>query len=210
MDYWDVIKKRRSIRKFRDKPIPVEIIDAIIETARFAPSGGNAQAWQFGVVTDKAVIKKLAAAAGNQMWITMAPLLIALCGQVSLNLAEPQDNAYGLAVENLRYTPELIEYLKKYPDQRPVARLFDKGNTLIPGEHIVLSAANYGLSSCWIGLLNVTEVSRILNLPEDYACLYLIPIGYADEEPRLVKRKSVEEIAFINSFENKYRYKKDK
>jgi nitroreductase len=210
MDYWDVIKKRRSIRKFRDNPIPVEIIDAIIETARFAPSGGNAQAWHFGVITDKAVINKLAAAAGNQMWITTAPLLIALCGQVSLNLTELQDDGYGLTVENLRYTPELIEYLKKYPDQRPVARLFDKGNTLLPGEHIVLSAANYGLSSCWIGLLNVTEVSRILNLPAEYACLYLIPIGYADEEPRPVKRKSVEKIAFMNSFENKYHYKKDK
>jgi nitroreductase len=204
MDYWDAVKNRRSIRKFQDSPVPKEIVDAIIETARFAPSGSNRQSWQFGVVTDKPLKNRLALAAG-QLWIGTAPLVIALCTEVTLNLARETDE-HALIVENLRYTPELISYLKKYPDQRTVARLFDKSNTLIAGEHIVLTAASYGLSSCWIGLVDVTEASRALNLPEDYACLYLIPIGYAAEEPRKISRKPVGEIAFLDYFENKYHY----
>lgn len=41
-----------------------------------------------------------------------------------------------------------------------------------------------GLGSCWIGYLNVREASAILGLPPGYACLFLIPVGYADAKPR--------------------------
>ncbi len=205
MEYLDVIKKRRSIRKFQDRPVPAEIIDAIIETARLAPCGGNGQTWQFGVVVDKAVIKKLAEAAGNQTWITTAPLIIALCGQTTRDLSSLPDNDFGIVVDKLRFTPELIEYLKKYPDQRAVSLLFDRSDTMIPGEHIILSAVNFGLSACWVGLLDVNKASDILNLPKEYACLFLLPIGYAAEGPRNIKRKAVEEIAFKDSFDNRYR-----
>jgi nitroreductase len=206
MEYLEVIKKRRSIRKFEDKPIPVETVNAIIETARLAPSGGNGQSWQFGVVMEKAIIKKLAEAAGNQMWITTAPVVIALCGQTTRDLSSLPDNDFGMVVDKLRFTHELIEYLKKYPDQRAVSLLFDRSDTMIPGEHIILSVVNYGLSACWVGLLDVRKASEILALPKEYACLFLIPLGYAAEGPRNIKRKAVEEIAFKNSFGNKYSY----
>jgi nitroreductase len=204
MEYSEVINKRRSIRKFQNKPIPREIIDDLIESARIAPSGGNSQGWVFGVVTDPAIIKKLAQAAGNQMWITTAPLVIALCANVSWRLAPLPDDDFGLMVNNKRFTPEMIDYLKKYPDQRQVALVLANADSMIPGEHIALTAENHGLSSCWVGLLDIKEASRILNLPEKYACFYLLPIGYADEEPRNIKRKTIEEITFNNSFGNKY------
>jgi nitroreductase len=98
----------------------------------------------------------------------------------------------------------MIDYLKKYPDQRQVALVLANADSMIPGEHIALTAENHGLSSCWVGLLDIKEASRILNLPEKYACFYLLPIGYADEEPRNIKRKTIEEITFNNSFGNKY------
>lgn len=210
MEYLDVIKKRRSIRKFKDTPIPAKIVDAIIESARVAPSGGNSQAWQFGVVTDKAIIRKLAQAAGNQMWIATAPLVIALCSEISEDLASVSEDDFGLALYKQRFTPELIEYLRKYPEQRSVTLIFANGDTLIPGEHIALTAVNFGLSACWIGFLDVKKASQILNLPNKYACFFLMPVGYPDEEPRQIKRKAVQDIAFLNSFENKYHYVKAK
>ena len=206
MEFFDVIKNRRSIRKFKNKPVPKEIIDALIESARLAPSGGNSQGWLFGVVTDSAIIKKLAQAAGNQMWIATAPLVIALCADVSLRLTPLPDDDFGLAVNNIRFTPELIDYLKKYPDQRAVSLILENAGTMIAGEHIALTAVNSGLSACWVGLLDIKKVSQILNLPDKYACFFLMPIGYADEGPRLIKRKTVEEIAFTDSFDNKYHY----
>src|SRR3989338_6324369 len=56
---FDIIKSRRSIRKYLDKPIPKEIVDKLIEAAKWAPSGMNEQPWGFIVVRDKAMIKEL-------------------------------------------------------------------------------------------------------------------------------------------------------
>jgi nitroreductase len=208
MEYLDVIKKRRSIRKFNNTPVPPEVVDAIIESARVAPSGGNSQGWLFGVVTDPAVIKKLSQAAGNQTWITTAPLVIALCADVSWRLTPLPADDFGLRVNILRFTPELIDYLKKCPDQRSVSVVLADADTMIPGEHIALTAVNFGLTSCWVGLLDIKKASRILDLPEKYACFYLMPIGYPDEEPRPIKRKASEDIAFVNNFQSKYHHSK--
>src|SRR3990167_1014308 len=58
-DIMDVIKSRRSIRKYLDKPISKEVIDRLIEAAKWAPSGMNEQPWGFIVVQDKSLIKEL-------------------------------------------------------------------------------------------------------------------------------------------------------
>lgn len=205
MEYFEVIKKRRSIRKFKNTPIPGEIIDALIESARLAPSGGNGQGWLFGVITDPTIIKKLAQAAGKQEWIATAPLVIALCAEVTEELASLAEDDFSLIVNKERFSPEFIEYLRKYPDQRVVSLLFNNSAPMIPGEHIFLTAVNYGLSACWVGFLDVQKASKILNLPDEYSCFFLMPIGYKDEEPQPIARKAVPDIAFMNSFENKYR-----
>jgi nitroreductase len=210
MDLFEVIKKRRSIRKFKNTPIPKEVVDALIESARLAPSGGNGQGWLFCVVTDPKTIKKLAEAAGNQMWIASAPLVIALCAEVNWNLASLSESDFDLTVNKTRFTPEFIEYLRDYPDQRVVPLLFNNSAPMIPGEHIFLTAVNYGLSACWVGFLDIKKASKILHLPDEYACLFLMPIGYQDEEPRPITRKVVSEIAFTNSFRNKYHAGKGK
>ncbi len=210
MEYFEVIKKRRSARKFRDTPVTGEIIDSLIESARLAPSGGNGQGWLFGIVTDPAIIRKLAHAAGNQMWIASAPLVIALCSKLGEELASLPEDDFSLAVNKERFTPEFIDYLRKYPDQRAVSLLFNNSAPMIPGEHIFLTAVNYGLSACWVGFLDIKKASQILNLPDEYSCLFLMPIGYQAEEPGPIERKAVSEIAFRNSFEKRYHYTKAK
>lgn len=206
MDYYDVIKQRRSVRKYKDTPIPGTVIDAIIESARLAPSGGNGQGWLFGVVTEPSLIKELAQTAGNQEWIATAPLVVALCGDVSESLRALPEDDFTLVVNRKRFTPEFIGYLREYADQRAVSLLFNNSAPMIPGEHIFLSAVNYALSACWVGFLDINKASQLLNLPEGYACLFLMPVGYKDEEPGFIERKRVEDIAFLDRFENKYHY----
>jgi len=57
MEALQVIKTRRSIRKFLDKPVPGKIINEILEAAMFAPSAGNEQPWQFIVLDDRAIAR---------------------------------------------------------------------------------------------------------------------------------------------------------
>lgn len=56
----DVIKKRRSVRRFDGATIPKEVMEQILEAGRWAPSGANAQPWRFIVVTEKEKLKSIA------------------------------------------------------------------------------------------------------------------------------------------------------
>jgi nitroreductase len=72
MEFSEVIEKRRSIRKYKDTPIPREKIIKILEAARIAPSASHRQPWHFIVVEDKDMIKKLSKSA----WAENAPVMI--------------------------------------------------------------------------------------------------------------------------------------
>jgi nitroreductase len=72
LNFTDVLEKRRSIRKYKDTPVPRDKILKILEAARIAPSASHRQPWHFIVVEDKEMIKKLA----KQAWAATAPVMI--------------------------------------------------------------------------------------------------------------------------------------
>ncbi|MFB3882116.1 MAG: nitroreductase family protein [Armatimonadota bacterium] len=103
MNLMDVIRERRSVRKFRLDPVPQEKIDHLLEAARLAPSWANGQCWTFIVVTDPKTRRRLAEA-GNE-WIEHAPVVIVACADPK-NSGEKGDQAYylldiGIAMEHL-------------------------------------------------------------------------------------------------------------
>ena len=75
MDFFEVIKNRRSIRKYQDKSVEKEKLQKVLEAARLAPSAMNRQPYQLFVVTSKAVLAKLDSAC-NQRW--EAPIMIVM------------------------------------------------------------------------------------------------------------------------------------
>ena len=100
MEFDDVIKTRRSIRKYKGTPVPRESLMKILEAARIAPSAGHRQPWHFVVVEDKETIKKLA---GRSKWAAEAPVMI-------VGLADPVTspswslNDMGIAFEHIVLT----------------------------------------------------------------------------------------------------------
>ncbi len=78
MDFMDVIKQRRSIRKFTEQPVPDEIIDRIIETARLAPSWANKQGVRYIIVRDPTRVQALVDAIG-QGWAKNARVFVVAC-----------------------------------------------------------------------------------------------------------------------------------
>jgi len=73
----EIIKKRRSVRRYSSQEIREEVIKEILEAARLAPSAKNLQEWKFIVVRDRATREKLAEAAKGQQFIADAPVVIA-------------------------------------------------------------------------------------------------------------------------------------
>ncbi len=81
MDVIDAIKTRKSVRSYSDQPLEEEKLHAVLEAARMAPSASNRQEWRFVIARDKGVRNKIALAAGQQMFIAQAPVIIAACAE---------------------------------------------------------------------------------------------------------------------------------
>ncbi len=200
MDYMDAVKARRSCRGFLKKPIPDNAIADMLLAAQLAPSGGNGQSHLFGIVDDEATKLALAKAAGSQMWIADAPVVIACCAYLGEDLKTLPEDDFGRMVDELRFSRPFIEYMNQYEDRKAAQTLFANGVPLIPAEHMVLAAVSHGLDACFIGYLDVREAGKILNLPDNAVCLFLLPVGYAKDAPGEKSLKSIEEITFRNRF----------
>ncbi|MDD3519752.1 MAG: nitroreductase family protein [Actinomycetota bacterium] len=167
----EVISKRKSIRGYLDKKVEKEKLDYLIEAFRLAPSAKNLQPWKLIIIDDKETIKKLVPACKNQVFISEAPLIIAVCAF--------EEEAYGT----------MGGYLNSYP--------VDIG---IAFEHLVLAAAEQGLGTCWIGAFFEEEVKKILKVPDKVRVVALTPIGYPNDTGRDKPRKEKEEIVSFNVF----------
>ena len=80
MDVFEAIKNRRSIRRYKDKPVEEEKLNRVLEAARLSPSAKNMQEWKFIVVKDYDTRKKLVKACKNQHFVAQAPVVIVACG----------------------------------------------------------------------------------------------------------------------------------
>ena len=198
MEFMHAVMARRSIRRFTPQPVPDDVLATILDAGRRAPSAGGSNSFFFGVVRDESTRRALATAAGGQDWIATAPVVIALCVRLGPDPATVPADDFGLRVNIDRFGADLLKHLATF-DDRTVARIYhDNAGPMIPGEHLALAAASCGLGSCWIGHLDVRAAGRILNLPADHACLFLMPIGYPDEQPAEKALRPLEQCVFYD------------
>jgi nitroreductase len=174
-EVFETIKKRRSIRKYIDKPVEGEKLDKIIEAARLAPSATNRQSWRFLIVTDKELIKKIADCLGFiNKWSATAPLIVIGC------TAKKRTAAQKVADKVIGVDFSLID-------------------TAIALEHMVLEAQELGLYSCWIGWFHADRIKKLVSeiLPK-WTIVSLLAIGYPDNSYTPRERKLLpEEITII-------------
>ncbi len=171
MSILNVIKERRSVRKYKPDPIPGEVLLRVLEAARFSPSGKNLQPWKFILVKDESLKQRLVQASVRQSFIAEAPLVIVAC-------AFP-DRCYS----------RMGNYMKSWPVDVAIAL-----------EHLILQAQEEGLGTCWIGAFEEKEVKSILKIPEGVRVLALTPLGYPDERPPSRGRKDLDEIVSYESY----------
>jgi len=192
----EAINRRRSIRKFKPDPVPDKCITALLESARLAPSGCNAQPWRFKVVRDSAKKHHLAKAAHNQMFIADAPVVIVCCadikGYLDGSVSGIQDLGKIGAVEDsiVRVLLKSIEQMNTYTVEQLGARI--AANVAIAIEHMVLRALDFGLGTCWIRFLDVERIKKMFGWGDNIFVVALLPVGYPVESPAPRKRLSLE------------------
>lgn len=156
MDLYDVIARRRSVRRYAETPVEEAKLLRILEAARLAPSWRNGQCWRFVVVRDKETIRRLAKEQplGYQInrWLSGAPVVVVACADPRFSGQRGDQDFYLVDVA-------------------------------IALEHLVLAATAEGLGTCWIGALDEARVRRILGIPEHIRVVAMTPVGYPAEDP---------------------------
>lgn len=197
----EAIEKRRSIRKFKSDPIPDEYIAELLNAARLAPSGCNAQPWRFKIVKDQETRSKLANAAYGQPFIAEAPVVLVCCADVSGYLSGTVSGIQDLgkigAVNN-----GIVEVLLKRADKMKTMTGEEIGsqiafNVAIAIEHIVLRALDFDLGSCWVRLFDRREVKHVFGWNDERYIVALLPIGYPAEFPEERKRLEFDDIVIF-------------
>ncbi|XPO21226.1 nitroreductase family protein [Phosphitispora sp. TUW77] len=169
-DIIEAILERRSTRRFKSEQVPRATIGRIIDAARWAPSAGNVQPWEFYVVYNEKKKYELASAATKQRFISEAPVIIVVCAIPEMSAARYRERGRNL-----------------YAIQDTAAAV----------QNILLAAEGYGLGSCWIGSFEETLVMEALDIPMGKIPVALVPIGYASEESQPPARRPVDEIVTI-------------
>lgn len=173
METIECINTRRSIRKYKDKPVEWDKIVTVLNAGRMAPSAGNLQNWKFIVVREDDVRKKIAQACLEQSWMETAPVHIVV-------VAEPE--------KAKRYYGSRGEFL--YSIQNCAAAI----------ENMLLAAHDIGLGTCWIGAFNEDLIRRAVNLPEHVTPQAVITLGYADEKPIRPPKTRLEYVVWLEKW----------
>ena len=173
MNAKECIRGRRSIRHYKDTPVPHEVLEEIIADAAYAPSWKNTQISRYVVVEGREAIDKLAAeyAPCNAKTVSTAPMLIV---QTFIK------NRSGYERDGSFSTPKEAGF-----------EMFDAG---IAAQTFCLAAWERGVGTVITGYIDEEKITRLLNLPENQKVGCVIGLGYPDEEPAAPKRKSVEDL----------------
>ncbi|MCG6536041.1 MAG: nitroreductase family protein, partial [Syntrophales bacterium LBB04] len=161
----DAIERRRSIRKFKPDPVSEEQITALLDAARLAPSGSNAQPWRFKVVKESDTKLKLAQSAFGQSFIAAAPAVFICCVLTKSYYSAPASKAHDLGRSGIidqgvaKLTIDGYEKTKPTSEEHLAARV--AFNVAIAGEHMVLRALDFGLGTCWIRMFDEKKIKDI-------------------------------------------------
>ena len=173
MDVLEAIKGRRSIRAFKSQAVSTEIVEKLIDAARWAPSAGNIQPWEFIIVRNPEIKRNLAKAALNQSFIEEAPVVIVVC-------ADEIRSSQGYGVRG--------------------KTLYCIQDTAAATQNIHLAAYSLGLGTCWVGAFNEEEARKILEIPEGVRPVAIIPVGYPAEKPSARNRRPLNQIVHYEKF----------
>lgn len=178
MDAIEMIKGRRSVRKFKDEKVDRNLMKEIVDISRWAPSWVNYQIARYTLVDDEEIIKELANEGVNGFVYNIDTL----------------KNAKGVAV--LSFVKGKSGKLDLEKDDYATSKtnvweVFDAG---IACQTFCLAAHAKGVGTCIMGVIDEKSISKIVNLPKEETVAALIVYGYEDGHPSPTPRKDVEEI----------------
>jgi nitroreductase len=219
-DILDVIVTRKSIRRYKPDPVPDEMIDKILEAARWAPTGENYQPWHFIVIRDLETKNKIGRLAklgsGSRMtaWYCL--------GEMQERFEKIKDPEKRAEVLRFMYSGEVSEFARYAPVIIAVIGNLMEGSVDVPydlsatTENILLEAHSLGLGACWVhapvaSTRDAKKFKEILGIPTgmgEYKVIAYVAIGWPKEQRKHPRpKKPLEDLVYWEKFGRKERPK---
>jgi nitroreductase len=164
MDVYQAAVKRRSIRRFQDKPVPYDVLEKCVDAGRLAPCGRNHQVCEYIIVDDAKLLPEVFENIGGSA--KQSP-------EKGGPLPKNRPKAYIIILINKHREDE-------YDANRRRITLYDVG---IAAENIILVALEQGIGTCPILMFNEGGLKQVLNIPDKYDLALVIAMGYPNESP---------------------------
>ena len=210
-----IIQDRRSIRQYADKPVSEQHLDMILEAARQAPSGENAQPWRFIIVKDPATRKQLGAIAGGGSGRRFTAEYVTK--QMQARFESLEDEAKKKAIFEKLTSGQVSAFLADAPVNIVVCG--KKGvwdlpyDTSAAIENILLMVTALGLGACWviapcIDIRDEERLKDLLGVPEDVKVVSILSIGHPTRPHRTRPRLPIHELVYDEKWDVQY-YKEE-
>jgi nitroreductase len=216
-DILDLISSRRSVRRFKEEPVSDEIVNKLIEAARWAPSGENEQPWKIIVVRNQETKSKIAEIAklGTGGRVTAEYSLSDYWQKKFAGVKNPETRA---RLFRTMYTGQASEFAGNAPVVMVVIgelkEMFDTPYDLSCAiMSMLLEAHSLGLGACWVHGPSVypslvKRMKELLKVPTgmgEYKLIATVSLGWPAESPKAREKKEFGDIVFWEEFGRKER-----
>ena len=191
-----LIRERRSVRRFQDRPVSREVLAVLLEAASFAPSAGNRQDWLFTVVAAQDMKARMAEAV-NRRWRAIIE------AHRDLGIIEEVER-YAARFGDFAHAPAVVLVSCRRPDAAqetllgPLATAASGGfaSAAMAAQTLMLAAHASGLATCCMtgALAASQELAELAGLGHRQEIVCLVALGYPAESPSAPDRKPLHEI----------------
>jgi nitroreductase len=179
MDFFELLQKRRSVRDFEDRAVPLELLEEIIHDSIKAPNAGNMQLWRFLIINNRDWLNKLSDL--NKKTIL---------DDIAKNHNSPFKSYESIMKRedyNVFYNAPCLVYIAGTA-KAPTLSV----DCALLAAYFMFSATTRGLGTCWIAQgaeIKDPNVLREIGLPENYRIVAPIIVGYPKAIPPMPERK---------------------
>jgi nitroreductase len=186
MDTMETIRKHRSIRKYKNKAIPKEILDQILEAAIRTSTTGNMQVYSIIVTQDEERKKQLHKLHFGQDMVLQAPLLLTFNADF---------NRFNKWCRQRNAEPGYDNFLSFFTGAI---------DALIAAQNATLAAESFGLGVCYLGTTTYQagKLADFFNLPGGVVPVTTLVVGYPDENPELTDRLPASAVVHYEEYQD--------
>jgi|WetSurMetagenome_2_1015567.scaffolds.fasta_scaffold67910_2 nitroreductase len=211
-EFIDLVKSRRSIRAWQDKPVSEELLLQAIELATYAPNAGNQQNWHFYLILKRETINAIAdavqATAERIAAWPEAKTIGDIANRMLQRTAIFRSAPVGIAVAVKQYQSPIDQVLALKEKTDPQAKQMREWRNMASSKiqsvssaiaNLLLILHQMGLGGLWMtGPIQAKgDIEKILNVPSGEDIVAYIPVGYPGESPSPRERKPVKEICTV-------------